>query len=135
MEHLTRIKVRGYHLDIYGHVNNARYLEFLEEARWALMDEYQAFAELARQGYALVVVNINIDYRQPATFGQTLEIRSYLAHLGTRSARLLQRITRASTLVAEAEITFVVLDQNQRAAALDEQVLQALRQLPEPPTM
>ncbi len=30
----TQIKVRGYHLDVYQHVNNARYLEFLEEARW-----------------------------------------------------------------------------------------------------
>lgn len=29
----TQIKVRGYHLDVYQHVNNARYLEFLEEAR------------------------------------------------------------------------------------------------------
>lgn len=27
------IRVRNYHLDGYGHVNNARYLEFLEEAR------------------------------------------------------------------------------------------------------
>ncbi len=27
------IKVRGYHLDIYSHVNNGRYLEFLEEGR------------------------------------------------------------------------------------------------------
>ncbi|EAO9459728.1 acyl-ACP thioesterase domain-containing protein, partial [Raoultella planticola] len=25
----TQIKVRGYHLDVYQHVNNARYLEFL----------------------------------------------------------------------------------------------------------
>ncbi|HAD41888.1 MAG TPA: thioesterase, partial [Plesiomonas shigelloides] len=24
------IRVRGYHLDAYQHVNNARYLEFLE---------------------------------------------------------------------------------------------------------
>ena len=30
----TQIKVRGYHLDVYQHVNNARYTEFLEEARW-----------------------------------------------------------------------------------------------------
>lgn len=30
----TQIKVRGYHLDVYQHVNNARYPEFLEEARW-----------------------------------------------------------------------------------------------------
>lgn len=30
---MTEIIVRGYHLDGYQHVNNARYLEFLEEDR------------------------------------------------------------------------------------------------------
>lgn len=32
-----KLTVRNYHLDGYGHVNNARYLEFLEEARWAFL--------------------------------------------------------------------------------------------------
>ncbi|HAG02674.1 MAG TPA: thioesterase, partial [Leclercia adecarboxylata] len=27
----TQIKVRGYRVDVYQHVYNARYLEFLEE--------------------------------------------------------------------------------------------------------
>ena len=36
----TRISVRGYHEDRFGHVNNARYLEFLEEARWAQFAEH-----------------------------------------------------------------------------------------------
>lgn len=31
------LRVRGYHLDGYGHVNNARYLEFMEEGRWAFL--------------------------------------------------------------------------------------------------
>ena len=34
------MRVRGYHLDGYGHVNNARYLEFMEEGRWAFFDEH-----------------------------------------------------------------------------------------------
>ncbi len=133
MEHVIRIKVRGYHLDIFGHVNNARYLEFIEEARWALMDEFEAFAELARQGYALAVANINIDYRLPATFGQTLEVRTYLSHIGTRSARLLQRVSRGKHVVADAEVTFVVLNKELRAAPLDDNVRAALMQLDAPP--
>ena len=28
------IYIHNFHLDGYGHVNNARYLEFLEQARW-----------------------------------------------------------------------------------------------------
>jgi thioesterase-3 len=36
---ITHAKVRGYHLDLYGHVNNARYLEFLEEGRWSYYEK------------------------------------------------------------------------------------------------
>ncbi len=32
-----KLTVRNYHLDGYGHVNNARHLEFFEEARWAFL--------------------------------------------------------------------------------------------------
>ena len=38
----TEIMVRGYHLDMFGHVNNARYLEFLEEGRWTFFDKNPA---------------------------------------------------------------------------------------------
>ena len=37
--HQTVVRVRGYHLDVFQHVNNARYLEFLEEARWSYFED------------------------------------------------------------------------------------------------
>jgi acyl-CoA thioesterase FadM len=40
-ENTIKLTVRGYHLDGYNHVNNARYLEFLEEARWQYFDNLQ----------------------------------------------------------------------------------------------
>jgi len=57
----TLIKVRGYHLDVYQHVNNARYLEFLEEARWEWLEQAGAFHWLMENKQAYVVVNININ--------------------------------------------------------------------------
>jgi len=39
MKSTVQIKVRNYHLDRFGHVNNARYLEFLEEGRWTYSEE------------------------------------------------------------------------------------------------
>ena len=44
----TQIKVRGYHLDVYQHVNNARYLEFLEEARWDGLESTSTLTTAAR---------------------------------------------------------------------------------------
>jgi len=65
----THIKVRGYHLDVYQHVNNARYLEFLEEARWDGLEQEEGFQWMTANRIAFVVVNININYRRPAVPG------------------------------------------------------------------
>lgn len=65
----TFIKVRGYHLDVYQHVNNARYLEFLEEARWEWLENEAGFRWMTENNIAFIVVNININYRSPAVLG------------------------------------------------------------------
>jgi thioesterase-3 len=110
--HLCRIKVRGYHLDLYGHVNNARYLEFLEEARWSLMEDRANLAGLLDSGLAFIVVNINIDFKRAATTGDVLEIATSLSGIGNRSMVFRQAVTLAGTddLVAQADSTFVLVD-------------------------
>ena len=64
MIHTIDIKVRGYHLDLYRHVNNARYLEFLEEARWSFLESKGNIDYLHERGYTFALVNININYRR-----------------------------------------------------------------------
>jgi thioesterase III len=112
MMHLTKITVRGYHVDMYQHVNNARYLEFLEEARWQYVESALDFSELMKKGMGFVVVNININYRIPATIGQVLEIKSQMAAIRRRSATIHQEIFLANTetKVADADVTFVIVD-------------------------
>lgn len=113
MPHQTAIKVRGYHLDIYQHVNNARYLEFLEEARWAYLEDCGDVDYFTSQRLAWVIVNININYRNAATNGQTLQIATQFSKIGSKSAVIHQVVTVAGTdtVVADADITFVCLDQ------------------------
>ncbi|NWK77456.1 acyl-CoA thioesterase [Aquitalea sp. LB_tupeE] len=130
MTHETNIKVRGYHLDLYGHVNNARYLEFLEEARWTFFEERGDLPWFLQSGLALVVVNINIDYRYPATMGDALAIATSVKTIGSRSAVMHQRVTLAGTdkVVAEADVTFVVFDAKQNKAVTLEGQLKELLQ-------
>ena len=120
----TTIKVRGYHLDVYQHVNNARYLEFLEEARWQWLEEADAFNWLQQQ-LAFVVVNININYRRPAVLGDVLAIHSEMTQLNGKSGVITQRVTLAGseTLVADAALTFVCIDlRTQKAVALESEL-------------
>ncbi|WP_293759899.1 thioesterase family protein [uncultured Aquitalea sp.] len=132
MTHETRIKVRGYHLDLYSHVNNARYLEFLEESRWTFFEERGDLPWFLQSGLAMVVVNINIDYRYPATMGDELAIATSVKTISTRSAVLHQRVTLAGTdkVVAEADVTFVIFDAKQnKAVALESRLKELLQSM------
>ncbi|MEG3109940.1 MULTISPECIES: YbgC/FadM family acyl-CoA thioesterase [unclassified Pantoea] len=128
----TTIKVRGYHLDVYQHVNNARYLEFLEEARWQWLEEADAFNWLVEQRLAFVVVNININYRRPAVLGDVLEIDSEITQLNGKSGIIAQRVLLAGeeTVVADAALTFVCIDlHSQKAVPIEGELRQRLQGL------
>jgi len=112
----VQIRVRGYHLDVYQHVNNGRYMEFIEEARWAFMDETGFADKIAELGFAMVVVNININYRRPAMLHDLLNVGVRIDRIGGKSASFEQVITRelsdgSSEVVADAAVTFCVMNQ------------------------
>ena len=114
----TQIKVRGYHLDVYQHVNNARYLEFLEAARWDMLESRRALDWFMQQGYALVVSRIDIRYLRPAGMGDELLIETCMDRLLPRSGVIVQKIVNRHTgkRVAEAEVTFAVVHADQSGA-------------------
>jgi thioesterase-3 len=128
MVHRIDIKIRGYHLDLFGHVNNARYLEFLEEARWAMFENTADLHGLAQEGYAFTVVNINISYRRPALMNDVLAVESEITQIGRRSAIIRQTVKHKETgsIVADADVTFVIFDTREKKSAALEGELRAI---------
>lgn len=114
MESLTRIRTRGYHVDVYGHVNNARYLEFFEEDRWAHLEAKIDLDSWAARNMVFMVVNINVNYRRAVGVGEWLRVSTGLDKIGNRSAVLKQeiRLEESGEIVADALVTFVVADKN-----------------------
>ena len=63
MDFSTDINIRGYHIDVFGHMNNARYLELMEEARWRYIDAthfQETLTNVARHAQASQVY-VNLD--------------------------------------------------------------------------
>lgn len=108
------IVVRGFHLDLYQHVNHARYLEFLEDARWGFFEQARPIEWLFEKQIGLVIVNINVNYRYPAKLNDVLSIRSFVAKTGTKSVVIHQDIflKNSETKVLDADVTFVITDLN-----------------------
>ena len=125
------VRVRNYHLDGYGHVNNARYLEFLEEARWAFFEEHGLLSEI--DGLMLVVVRTDIRYRRAAVDGDILRFEGRLKELTSRHIILTQNIVLPSGKNAvEAESTLMVVSaESGRSISIPESLFTLLKQYAE----
>jgi len=110
-------------LDELGHVNNARYLNFLEAGR---MDWYAKVnlipsteAIYQTSGFDTVVVNINIDFNRECLLGERLKIETRPERLGRKSLALRQVIQKPSgDSAAEAVVTSVVMNLQTRTAVV-----------------
>ncbi len=111
-ESSTEIKARSYHLDIFQHVNNARYLEFLEAARWEHFGVNNTFEKIISKNLSLAVVNINIDFISPAFVNDILLIKTKVISIGNSSVKVQQIISnkQSDKLIAKAMVTFVAFD-------------------------
>jgi len=67
--------VRDYECDLQAVVNNAVYQNYLEHARHEYLKSRGVdFAKLAAEGVNLVVVRVEIDYKQPLRSGESFVV-------------------------------------------------------------
>lgn len=135
---VTHIRVRGYHLDVFQHVNNARYLEFLEEARWAYFDETGLTPLLMTTGHGMAVINIDIHYRRSAHMDDDLVISTRFVDVYPRKAVLSQVITfqNSGKVVADAKVVFVAFNQQtNKAITFSSAVREVLQRLVSQPSI
>ncbi len=103
------VHVRFSDVDVYGHVNNVKYFEYLQEAR------IRWFASLTREIDAppshFVVAQTDVDYRRPILFRkQPYDLWSQLGRVGTTSLTLESEICDGDEVLARARVTTVFYD-------------------------
>jgi thioesterase III len=110
--------VRPTEIDVNGHVNNAKYLEYLEWGREEWYDRNGfAYDRLKGLGAITVVVNLNLNYRRPCRQGDRLRIVTWPGGRGRTSFSFLQRIDKPDgTAAADAVVTLVTIDPDTRRA-------------------
>jgi thioesterase III len=108
----TTIKIRGYHCDSYGHVNNARYLELLEEARWEFLEPALEEKFFEKRNLLFVVVNINISYKKPLLPNQEIHISITDVVYNNKSMIVTQQIldTETQDVCSSAQVTLVLIN-------------------------
>jgi acyl-CoA thioester hydrolase len=97
-------KVRFRDVDSVGHVNNAVYLTYLEEARIGFLEQADADVN------DMIAARIEIDFRSPARLGETIEVSVTPGKVGNTSFTLHYELRAGDRLIGEASSVLVAFD-------------------------
>ena len=105
--YVHRERVRFRDCDAMGHVNNAVYSTYLEEARIGVLGGLADF----------ILARVEIDFRAEVNVGEDVEVRSRCTRIGTKSIELEHEILANGRLAAEAKSVLVGFDYERRVSA------------------
>jgi len=80
MKYSYKTYVKGYELDSYGHLNNAVYLNYTEQARWEILNENNLLHLFFNRGLLLVVTETNIRYKRELKLFDAIEIETIIKY-------------------------------------------------------
>jgi acyl-CoA thioester hydrolase len=95
-----RERVRFRDCDAMGHVNNAVFSTYLEQARIGVLGGLSE----------LILARVELDFRAELRAGEEVEIRSRCSRIGTKSFDLEHELRAGDRVVAEAKSVLVAYD-------------------------
>lgn len=124
-----RLQVRFRDCDPLGHINNAVYLTYLEQARFNLWKAQLGFqaksaADDGPRGVGFILARVECDYRAQGKYGDWLDVKLSLEKFGRTSLTYDYEVVNADTgqVVATAKTVIVRFDYDaQKPAVIDDE--------------
>jgi acyl-CoA thioester hydrolase len=122
-----RKKIYYHDTDCGGVVYYANYLKYFEEGRTEYMRERGfELKDLADKGFLFVVKKVNIEYKAPARYADTLEITTVITQVRNVSLEFLQEVKREDKILVAATTVLVCIDTNFRPVPIPQELIDAI---------
>jgi acyl-CoA thioester hydrolase len=109
--------------DAGGVVYYGSYLEHLEEGRTEYLRSLGIdTAEYARKGIIFPVVRLEIDYKKPALYGDTVRVFSRIEKVGNASVNIIQEVKRGEEALVSARITWACVNNSMKPVRVPEEI-------------
>jgi len=114
MIHETEFTIRTFHTDAFGHVNNSRYVELLEEARWRYAEDIGLVKLIREQGLGFIIIDMKLRFRAPVHEGETIRVETNLETLGSASGDVKQTVYKSggSSICLSSMFHFILIDRD-----------------------
>ena len=103
------VKIRYSDLDPQWHVNNTRYLVFMEQARLDYLCHLDLFDGQSFLDLKMIIADVHVSYLAPIQLGQNVRVGTRAARIGNKSITFEYRIEDADSgeLLATGEVVGV----------------------------
>lgn len=115
-KHQYKLIILEQHLDTFGHVNNATYLQILEEARWDFITGRGfGLKKIQESGQGPIILEINMKFLKEIKLRQKIIIESQTISVDKLVATLRQHIlSESGEIMFEATMVFGFFDTRTR---------------------
>lgn len=112
--------IREHHLDTFGHVNNATYLEIFEEARWQLItDQGYDLDYIHKTGLGPIILEVQLKFMKELRLREEIIVKTEMLDYNGKIGQLKQQmIKKDGTIASEAVFKLALFDTRQRKIVL-----------------
>lgn len=90
-ETVDAFRVLPFDIDVYRHMNHAKYLNYMEAVRWGLMARSGFLRASFEHGWIGPLASLHVDYYRPLTLGQRFEIQTRFVRFEEKWFYVVQR--------------------------------------------
>lgn len=111
-----QVTIKEFHVDSYGHVNNATYLALYEEARWEVITPRGfGFKEIHTMKMGPVILEVNLKFKREIGLRENIKITTQLLDYKGKVGQMRQQMIKEDgTVASEALFTFGLFDMKER---------------------
>ncbi|QOG02105.1 thioesterase family protein [Flavobacterium sp. MDT1-60] len=108
--------IKEFHLDTFGHVNNAAYLQIYEEARWEFITHNgYGLDKIKETGLGPVILEINLRFIRELHLRKKITIHSQTTEYNSRIGTIKQWITNSEgKICSDTEMKIGLFDTHRR---------------------
>jgi len=110
----TTVEVRYGDLDPQGHVNNAKYLSFLEQARLGYFAHLGLWDGKSFLDLSIILAEVRLTFKAAILYGQKVKVDARIVKLGNKSITMEHRLVDAKSGQEFADAICVLVAYNYR---------------------
>ncbi|WP_316752077.1 acyl-CoA thioesterase [Pedobacter gandavensis] len=126
----TELKVRPDDIDMFQHVHNSKYFDYVLSARYDQMEQFynMSMESFLESGYGWVVRTAHVDFKRPLILGDVVLIRTGILTINEKGCRVQFEIEnkRTKKIASDGWFDYVMIDtKTGKACKVNDEMIQA----------